>query len=343
MNSCQNRWYRTLDPSIRRGNWSPEEDAQLRLAVDLYGHAWMEVASVIPGRNNEQCRDRWSERLNPKIPRGKWSAEEDARLLSAIEEFGVGRWMEVSERVGTGRTDNTVSLAHIETSRLLLPIQCRYRYDALKGRDNPDITSATSEALTVVAAAQGPSSSKPKQRSRKGKERGLPSESTGLDATPIEDASQESQTRTKKRRKTQAKRGDSEAVGHDTAPPEAGSQPPPVRSSKKPRPRARPLNREKAQAHETSATSPQDQTRPTVSEEAAGTVEPAHTSLPAQTVENDDSRNDTERSSRKRPNLISQESDFADKRQKINDQRQTQVTGTPKRSTGDAAAKSSYI
>ena len=107
-NSCQNRWYRTLDPSIRRGSWSPEEDAQLRLAVGLYGHAWMEVASVIPGRNNEQCRDRWTERLNPKVPRGKWTADEDACLISAVDEFGVGKWKEVSERVGTGRTDNTV-------------------------------------------------------------------------------------------------------------------------------------------------------------------------------------------------------------------------------------------
>ena len=113
INPCQNRWYRTLDPSIRRGNWSPEEDTQLRLAVDLYGHAWMEVASFIPGRTNEQCRDRWTERLNPKVPRGKWTSEEDARLLSAVDEFGLGRWKEVSEGVGTGRTDNTVSSVDI--------------------------------------------------------------------------------------------------------------------------------------------------------------------------------------------------------------------------------------
>jgi hypothetical protein len=113
INSCQNRWYRTVDPSIRRGSWSPEEDAQLRLAVDLYGNAWMEVASFIPGRTNEQCRDRWSSRLNPKVPRGKWTAEEDARLLSAVDEFGVEKWKEVSESVGAGRTDSTVSRVHI--------------------------------------------------------------------------------------------------------------------------------------------------------------------------------------------------------------------------------------
>jgi hypothetical protein len=79
----------------------------------------MEVASVIPGRNNEQCRDRWTERLNPKVPRGKWAAEEDARLLSAVDEFGVGRWKEVSERVGTGRTDNTVSIIHINKGQFI--------------------------------------------------------------------------------------------------------------------------------------------------------------------------------------------------------------------------------
>jgi hypothetical protein len=73
----------------------------------------MEVASFIPGRTNEQCRDRWTERLNPKIPRGKWTSEEDARLLSAVDVFGLGNWKEVSERVGTGRTDNTVSFVDI--------------------------------------------------------------------------------------------------------------------------------------------------------------------------------------------------------------------------------------
>ncbi|KAF8484987.1 hypothetical protein DFH94DRAFT_257254 [Russula ochroleuca] len=153
INSCQNRWYRTVDPSIRRGSWSPEEDAQLRLAVDLYGKAWMEVASFIPGRTNEQCRERWTERLNPKVPRGKWTAEEDARLLSAVDEFGEKSWKEVSDSVGTGRTDNT----------------CRSRYDALKSRGSSDTTCGTSGEQMVVPVTKGSSSSKPRQRNRKGR------------------------------------------------------------------------------------------------------------------------------------------------------------------------------
>jgi hypothetical protein len=31
---CQNRFQRSLDPNLRRGAWSSEEDAKLRLAVE---------------------------------------------------------------------------------------------------------------------------------------------------------------------------------------------------------------------------------------------------------------------------------------------------------------------
>lgn len=62
----------------------------------------------MPGRNNEQCRDRWSERLNPNVAKGKWTPEEDAKMLAAVEELGDATWKAVSEKLGTGRTDNMV-------------------------------------------------------------------------------------------------------------------------------------------------------------------------------------------------------------------------------------------
>lgn len=105
---CQNRYYRSLDPSLRRGNWVDEEDTRLRQAVALFGNSWVDVASVMPGRNNEQCRDRWSERLNPNVAKGKWTPEEDAKMLAAVEELGDATWKAVSEKLGTGRTDNMV-------------------------------------------------------------------------------------------------------------------------------------------------------------------------------------------------------------------------------------------
>jgi len=251
INACQNRWFRTLDPSIRRGNWTAEEDAQLRLAVDLYGNAWMEVASVIPGRNNEQCRDRWTERLNPKVPRGKWTAEEDKRLISAVDELGVGKWKEVSERVGTGRTDNT----------------CRYRYDFLKGPSSSDNSRAVSEAQVTNAITD--SSSKPKKRTRKGKEREVSFQPTGT-SSQVENAPQVSRTRKRGNNQKQTRKKDF-AITHSGQPEADPAQPP-----KGPRPRARPLNKDGAQTSINPLLQNDSQPQPVVPELAASRTGSPH-------------------------------------------------------------------
>jgi hypothetical protein len=92
---------------VKRGNWTPEEDEKLRRAVTVYGNNWTEIATMMPGRTNDQCRDRWLDCLNPTVVKGKWSSEEDKRLLQAVEKLS-GKWKEVSEELGASRTDNMV-------------------------------------------------------------------------------------------------------------------------------------------------------------------------------------------------------------------------------------------
>ncbi|KAF8268284.1 hypothetical protein EI94DRAFT_1728203 [Lactarius quietus] len=319
INSCQNRWYRTLDPSIRRGNWTAEEDAQLRLAVDLYGHAWVEVASVIPGRNNEQCRDRWTERLNPKIPRGKWSAEEDKRLISAVDELGVGKWKEVSERVGTGRTDNT----------------CRYRYDFLKGPSSSETSRAASEAQ-VKNATVG-STSKPKQRTRKGKGRDV-----SLPTAPsaeVEDAPQESQTRKRGGNHTQKRKKDSTIAA--TGQPEVAPQPHPVQPPKGPRPRARRLNKDGTQTSLNPVSQNDSQVQPAVPEPAASSAIGSPHASPS---EDQDTTDDAApQLARKRRHTASRdELNSGNKKRKTQDRRRaTSTKEKPSSQDADIVAKAS--
>ncbi|EPQ59573.1 hypothetical protein GLOTRDRAFT_34698 [Gloeophyllum trabeum ATCC 11539] len=132
---CQNRYHRTLDPELARGPWTEEEDNRLRRAVEAYGHAWLEVATCVPGRSNEQCRDRWNERLNPKVIKGKWSEEEDRALIEVVGRLGE-KWKEVSESLGTGRTDK----------------QCRSRYEKLhKGKQREKEASTSTTTTPAVA------------------------------------------------------------------------------------------------------------------------------------------------------------------------------------------------
>ncbi|KAJ7499157.1 hypothetical protein FB451DRAFT_1358441, partial [Mycena latifolia] len=114
---CSSRFLRTLDPSLRRGAWSLEEDKRLIAAIAGYGKSWAEIASVIPGRTNEQCRDRWTGSLDPaKIKKDDWGEEEDKALLEAVKTMG-NKWKAIGTQMGRSATI------------------CRLHYDKLKKPD----------------------------------------------------------------------------------------------------------------------------------------------------------------------------------------------------------------
>ncbi|OBZ76938.1 snRNA-activating protein complex subunit 4 [Grifola frondosa] len=127
---CQNRYMRTLDPSIKRGAWTEDEDARLRQAVAVFGNSWVDIATFVPGRNNEQCRDRYQEYLNPTVTKGKWTPDQDQALLHAVEQVGESKWKEVSQLLNIGRTDN----------------MCRVRYVLLMKRKQKSTTASPSPA-----------------------------------------------------------------------------------------------------------------------------------------------------------------------------------------------------
>jgi hypothetical protein len=58
-NICRNRWLYTLDPSIKREAWSPEEDAALRQLFVEFKGSFAKIARNLPGRSDNVCRNRF--------------------------------------------------------------------------------------------------------------------------------------------------------------------------------------------------------------------------------------------------------------------------------------------
>jgi hypothetical protein len=56
---CQARWSEALDPTVRKGKWTPEEDEMLFNGVGEHGQCWIKVASKVRGRTQRQIRTRW--------------------------------------------------------------------------------------------------------------------------------------------------------------------------------------------------------------------------------------------------------------------------------------------
>ena len=90
---CQKRYLDSLDPSIKSGAWSPEEDEKLRRAIVAFSGAhalpgtsdasgspssvdklsipWQDVALFVPGRTNNQCREHYLDSIVKSKNKGK--------------------------------------------------------------------------------------------------------------------------------------------------------------------------------------------------------------------------------------------------------------------------------
>lgn len=90
------RWCNSLDPSLRRGRWTKEEDDMLVNAYKTYDANWQRVAKEIPGRTDDQCAKRYLEVLDPetKDRLRPWSREEDLKLIRQVKLHGT-KWRTV--------------------------------------------------------------------------------------------------------------------------------------------------------------------------------------------------------------------------------------------------------
>jgi hypothetical protein len=76
-------------PGSCKQKFTPEEDLRLRDIVDRWGSKdWVTVAKLMRDRTPRQCRERWTNYLNPAILNAPWTPDEDALLENKHRQFG---------------------------------------------------------------------------------------------------------------------------------------------------------------------------------------------------------------------------------------------------------------
>jgi hypothetical protein len=55
---CRERWCNNLDPSLKKGSWSAEEDETILAMHAELGTRWAEIAKSLPGRSDNSVRAR---------------------------------------------------------------------------------------------------------------------------------------------------------------------------------------------------------------------------------------------------------------------------------------------
>lgn len=86
------RWNRVIDPSLKKGDWTEEEDAAILAGVSEHGRKWATIREKLPGRCRDDIRWRYQKLAREKAKWNRWSDDEDRVLRDAVEQYGTRDW-----------------------------------------------------------------------------------------------------------------------------------------------------------------------------------------------------------------------------------------------------------
>ncbi|KAI4375334.1 hypothetical protein MLD38_013217 [Melastoma candidum] len=103
---CSNN--NSLDPEVRKGPWTMEEDLILINYIANHGEGvWNSLAKAAGlKRTGKSCRLRWLNYLRPDVRRGNITPEEHLLIMELHAKWG-NRWSKIAKHL-PGRTDNEI-------------------------------------------------------------------------------------------------------------------------------------------------------------------------------------------------------------------------------------------
>mmetsp|Transcript_13603 Transcript_13603/g.17729 ORF Transcript_13603/g.17729 Transcript_13603/m.17729 type:complete len:431 (-) Transcript_13603:97-1389(-) len=102
---CRERWCYNLNPNVKKGGWTKEEDEILLTLQKKNGNRWAQIARLIPGRTEHTVKTRFRSILRAR--KREWKPHEDSLLLELHRKLG-SRWDEIAGHF-PNRTKNAVN------------------------------------------------------------------------------------------------------------------------------------------------------------------------------------------------------------------------------------------
>lgn len=105
-NQCLHRYRRLVQLGKSHKIWSSQEDETILKLIKKYGKNWKLISEMLGSKNGKQIRERYINKLDPRIKREDWSEEEDRKILELFSKIG-SKWSEISKNL-PGRPENKI-------------------------------------------------------------------------------------------------------------------------------------------------------------------------------------------------------------------------------------------
>lgn len=143
---CLHRWTKTLKPGLVKGPWSRQEDEEMTAWVQQHGTSdWAGCSARVQGRSAKQCRERWTNTLDPNIKKGYWSEQEDEVIFREYRTRGP-KWTEIAKLL-PGRPENAIKNRFYSTIRKAKSVDS---IDFLESSDSPKSRAPSCEVVLVL-------------------------------------------------------------------------------------------------------------------------------------------------------------------------------------------------
>lgn len=109
-----NRWTYSLNPAIKKGRFTEEEDIMILAGVQMWGEDFQRIANFLKDRTTCQVRDRYKHYLNRPGNGVPWTVDDDKNLIELTEKHGrnwakISKWFPTKDRTQVRHRFTTLS------------------------------------------------------------------------------------------------------------------------------------------------------------------------------------------------------------------------------------------